>query len=128
MKDIKDLGRPDMVMGDNADKVPNPPWFTKPTFPTIPVISAVNEYSQTVELPYIRYTIIDNEPMLLGTQKKNGEVYRDYLKAFPMPTLSFESHVNDSALEGLYIDYPFNWTLNLALYHMGDAGVLTDVH
>jgi hypothetical protein len=45
-----------------------------------------------------------------------------------MSTLPFESHVNDEALETLYTDHPFNWTLNLALYHIGDAGILADVH
>ena len=103
-------------MGDNADEVPDPPWFAKLTLPTIPVVSAINEQGQTVKLLYIHYTIIDNEPMLLGTQKKNREVYRDYLQAFPMLKLLFKSNTNDSALKGLYMDYPFNWTLNLALY------------
>jgi hypothetical protein len=26
------------------------------------------------------------------------------------------------------MDYPFNWTLNLAMYHLGDAGIIADVH
>ena len=45
-----------------------------------------------------------------------------------MPDLPFESNTNDTVLEELYTDHPFNWNLNLALYHMGDVGVIADVH
>ena len=45
-----------------------------------------------------------------------------------MPVFPFTTNIDDSALKELYMDYPFNWTLNLALYQMGDAGVLADVH
>jgi hypothetical protein len=45
-----------------------------------------------------------------------------------MSKLPFESHINDKALKTLYTDHPFNWTLNLALYHMGDARILADIH
>ena len=37
-------------------------------------------------------------------------------------------HVNDSELEWLYTDYPFNWSQQLALYNLGDAGIIADVH
>jgi hypothetical protein len=45
-----------------------------------------------------------------------------------MLELPFKSHINDEALETLYTNHPFNWTLNLALYHLGDAGILADVY
>ena len=45
-----------------------------------------------------------------------------------MPVLPFTTNVDDLALEELYTDYPFNWTMNLALYQIGDGGVLADVH
>jgi hypothetical protein len=45
-----------------------------------------------------------------------------------MQWLPFESHIDDEDLKTLYTDYPFNWTLNLALYHMGNTGILADVH
>jgi len=115
-------------MGDSASEVPEPPWFAKPGALNVPTVMAVNEQGQNIELPYIHYALIDNEPMLLGTTGKNGEVYGDYLRAFPMPRLPLKTHVNDEVLEDLYTDYPFNWTLKLAIYHLGDAGVIADVH
>ena len=47
-----------------------------------------------------------------------------------MPALSppFPSSVDDSNLELLYLDHPFNWAVNYALYRLGDAGILADVH
>ena len=128
MKDTETLGYPNLHMGDSISQVPDPPWFAKPKLPTIPKVFAVDKYGQKQELPYIRYALIDNEPMLLGTTGKNEGVYGDYLRAMPMPDLPYESKIDDSALEDLYTDYPFNWTLNLALYHLGDAGILADVH
>jgi hypothetical protein len=64
----------------------------------------------------------------LGTTGRFEGVYREPLKAYPIEHLPYETWVNDNDLEPLYTDYPFNWTLNLALYHMGDVGVLADVH
>ena len=80
------------------------------------------------ELPYMRYGLVKNKPLLLGTSGRNQQIYDDHLRAFPMPVLPFTTNIDDSALEELYMDYPLNWTLNLALYQMGDAGVLADVH
>jgi hypothetical protein len=105
------------MANDSNQEAPDPLWFTKPIAPNIPSLAAVNQFGQFVELPY-----------LLGTTGRSGEVYGEHLKAFPMMTLPFESHVNDEALEALYTDHPFNWTLNLALYHIRDAGILADVH
>jgi hypothetical protein len=45
----------------------------------MPAITAVNQYGQTIELPYMQYALIDKKPMLLGTDRKGGEVYRKYL-------------------------------------------------
>ena len=76
----------------------------------------------------MQYGLVKNEPLLLGTSRKNQHIYGDHLRAFSMPILSFTTNVNDLALKSLYTDYPFIWTLNLALYQMGDAGVIADVH
>jgi hypothetical protein len=45
-----------------------------------------------------------------------------------MEHLPYKTCVDDDNLEPLYTNHPFNWTLNLALYHMGDVGILADVH
>jgi hypothetical protein len=123
------LGRIPLTMANNSNQeAPDPPWFTKPIAPNIPSLATVNQFGQSIKLPYLRYGLIDNKPFLLGTTGRSREVYGEHLKAFPMMTLPFESHINDKALEALYTDHPFNWTLNLALYHIGDAGILADVH
>jgi hypothetical protein len=66
--------------------------------------------------------------MLLGTAPGEEGIYADYLRAFPTTTLPIETNINNGALEDLYTDYPFNWSLNLTLYKLGDAGVIADVH
>jgi hypothetical protein len=123
------LGRIPLTMANNNNQeAPDPPWFIKPVAPNIPSLAAINQFGQTIELPYLQYGLINNKPFLLGTTGRSGEVYGEHLKAFLMSKLPFESHINNEALEALYTDHTFNWTLNLALYHMGDAGILADVH
>jgi hypothetical protein len=96
------------MANDSNQKAPDPPWFIKPIAPNIPSLATVNQFGQSVELPYLQYGLIDNEPYLLGTTGRSGEVYGEHLKAFLMSTLPFESHVNGEALEALYTDHPFN--------------------
>jgi len=76
----------------------------------------------------MQYALMDKEPMLLGTNRKDGEVYREYLQATPMPRMQLHARVDDLALDELYTDYPFNWMQQLALFHLGNAGILADVH
>jgi hypothetical protein len=45
----------------------------------MPAITAVNQYGQTIKLPYMQYALIDEEPMLLGIDRKDREVYGEYL-------------------------------------------------
>ena len=115
-------------MGDANTGPPDPPWFTKPINLEVPSIFGLDEQGQPFELPYMRYGLVENEPMLLGTNRKNQNVWGDRLWAFPMLVLPFTTNIDDSAIEGLYTDYPFNWTLVLALFQNGDAGILADVH
>jgi hypothetical protein len=100
----------------------------KPTAPNIPTLVGQDNHGQPYELPYMHYSLVENEPLLLGTAGNNHNVYGDSLRVFPMPVLPFATNIDDSRLDMLYTDYPFNWTLNLALYQMGDAGVIADVH
>ncbi|KAI0263158.1 hypothetical protein BGY98DRAFT_1103939 [Russula aff. rugulosa BPL654] len=34
--------------------------------------------------------------------------------------------VDDSNIEELYLDHPFNWAINIAIFRMGDPGVMAD--
>jgi hypothetical protein len=114
-------------MANNSNQeAPDPPWFTKPVAPNIPSFAAINQFGQSVKLPYLQYGLIDNEPFLLGTTERFREVYGEHLKAFPMLTLPLESHVNDEALEALYTDHPFNWTLNDTILTPFSLSSMTD--
>jgi hypothetical protein len=115
-------------MADTDSDASEPPWFEKPTFASIPNMDGVVPDSTIVKLPYMRYGLVDNKLMLLGTAGRNQAVYGECMQAIPAPTLPFTNNANNENLNFLYMDYPFNWTLNLALYQMGNAGVLTDVH
>jgi hypothetical protein len=123
------LDRVLLAMGGNSDQeAPDLSWFTKPIALNVPTLTVTNQFGQNIELSYLQYELIENEPYLLGTMGRSGEVYGEHLKAFPIQRLPFKACVDDNDLEPLYTDHPFNWTLNLALYHMGDASILADVH
>ena len=83
---------------------------------------------QPIDLPYLQYTLTDDEPVILGTQGRDEMVFHGEIKAMPAPSSPFSSLVNDGDLELLYVDHPFNWAVNHALYRLRDAGILTDVH
>ena len=122
------MGSPFSPTSHHSEQILDPPWFLKPRLPDMPAVTAVNQQGQTIELPYMRYALMDEEPMLLGTDKKGGDVYGEYLQATPMRDMQLHARVDDLALDELYTDYPFNWTQQLALFHLGDAGILADVH
>ena len=60
---------------EDSGEVPDPPWFPKPNLPDIPALTVNGPQGQLIELPYMRYALIDEQPMLLGTDKKNGAIY-----------------------------------------------------
>jgi hypothetical protein len=96
-------------MGGNSNqKAPDLPWFTKPIASNVPTLTTTNQFGQNIELPYLQYRLIEDEPYLLGTTGRSRGVYREPLKAFPMKQLPFETHVDDDDLEPLYTDYLFN--------------------
>jgi hypothetical protein len=115
-------------MGPGNSNVPDLPWFSKPDIPSMSIVTTMNTEENTLILPYIQYALIDHEPMLLETKKRAEEVFEDCLYVGAKNHLPLPSSIDDMALKDLYTDYPFNWTLNLALYHLGDAGVITDVY
>jgi hypothetical protein len=128
VEDVKKMGSPFSLTSHHSEQVPDPPWFLKPRLPNMPAITTVNQQGQTIELPYMQYVLMDEEPMLLGTNKKGGDIYGEYLQATLMCDMQLHARVNNLALDKLYTDYPFNWTQQLALFHLGDAGILADVH
>ena len=83
---------------------------------------------QPLDLPYLRYILTDDELVILGTQGRDEMVFHGEIKAMPALSPPFPSSVDDSDLELLYLDHPFNWAVNHALYCLEDAGILADVH
>ena len=128
LEDIDDLGYPTYHIGTDSDNLLDPPWFPRPDVPFVPRLVALDENRDPVDLPYLRYTLADDEPVLLGTQGCDQTVHHAELVAMPTPPPPFPSSIQDSNLELLYLDHPFNWAVNHALYRLGDAGVLADVH
>jgi hypothetical protein len=128
IKQIEDLHHPNFAIEPSNTKAPDPLWFAKPDIPLMPTVSTINANRETIELPYIRYALIDNKPMLLGRKKRAEKVFGDYLQAKPKYHLAWPSNIDNAAMKDLYTDYPFNWTLNLALYHLGDAGIIVNIH
>jgi hypothetical protein len=115
-------------MGTNDSLAPDPPWFPKPPPPHAPEVHGVDKEGRHVNLPYIRYALMDDDPVLLGVAGRDQEIFGEPLRAFPAPPVPFTTHINNRALEGLYTDHPFTWAQQIALYRLGDAGVLGDVH
>src|SRR5712672_1136157 len=65
---------------------------------------------------------------MLGTTEQDAPIYQGEIKAVPAPHIPDNPHVDDDDLEDLYLDHLFNWAVNYALYRLGDAGILADVH
>jgi hypothetical protein len=72
------------MTGNSDQEAPDPPWFTKPVTPNILTLTTTNQFGQNIELSYLQYGLINNEPFLLGTTGRSREVYGEHLKAFPM--------------------------------------------
>src|SRR5712675_2048744 len=107
---------------------PNPPWFKRTKAPLGPILEAKDANGRPFELPYLRFALTDDEPVVLGTTEQDTPVYVGEIKALLAPPSDYDLHVDDDDLEELYLDHPFNWAVNFALYHLGDAGVLADVY
>jgi hypothetical protein len=128
LNEIEDFGYPEFHMDLPTGLPPNPPWFKRPEILFIPKLEAEDENGQTFELPYLRFALSNDKPVILGTTERDAPVYQGEIKAMPAPHAPYNLHVDDDDLEDLYLDHPFNWAMNYALYRLGDAGVLADVH
>ena len=108
--------------------VPPPPWFKCPNVPTILRVIIENEQKEPIELPFVRYALLNDTPMILGTEGHKEAIYGHKLKALPTPPLSWTTTCNDRELDLLVTDYPFNFAIDTTLFHMGDPGVLSDIY
>ena len=115
-------------MGTDSAGPPDPPWFRRPDSSTIPRVIATDENNREFELPYLRYCLSDGEPVVLGTTEQDGPVYEGDLAVLPARGIPSNPLVDDTDLEELYLDHPFNWAVNVAIFRLGDAGVMADVY
>ena len=76
----------------------------------------------------MRYALLNDALMILGTQGREEAIYRHELKALPVPPLPWMSMCDDGELDLLVTDYPFNFALDTALFHIRDPGILGDVY
>src|SRR5882762_5438526 len=127
LNEIEDFGYPEFHMDLPTGLPPNPPWFKRTKAPLVPILEAKDAHGRLFELPYLRFALTDDEPVILGTTERDAPVYLGEIKAMPAPPSDYDLHVDDDDLEELYLDHPFNWAVNFALYRLGDAGVLVDV-
>ena len=107
---------------------PPPPWFKHPNMPTILWVVVENKQEGLVELPFVRYALLDNTLMILGTKGCEEAIYGHKLKVLPAPPLPWMTTCDDGELDLLITNYPFNFTLNTALFRMGDPSVLRDIY
>src|SRR5258708_7777293 len=107
---------------------PSPPWFKCPDTLTILRVVIKNKQGGLVELPFVKYALLDNTPMILGTKGCEEAIYGHKLKVLPAPPLPWMTTWDDGELDLLVTNYPFNFALNTALFRMGDPSVLRDIY
>ncbi len=113
---------------NNKDDLgPGPPWFKRATPSLIPKVVTKDNNGKLCELPYVRFALLDNQPMVLGTAGKGTTIFGQRLTASPAPPPPYLSKCDDDNLDNLYNDYPFNWAISFALYRLGDPGVIGNV-
>jgi hypothetical protein len=128
LNEIEDFGYPEFHMDLPSGLLSNSPWFKRTKAPLVPILEAKDANGRLFKLPYLRFALTDDEPVVLRTTNRDAPVYVGEIKAMPAPPSPYDLHVDNDDLEELYLDHPFNWAVNFALYRLGDAGVLADVY
>ena len=93
-----------------------PPWFKRAVPSLIPKVVTKDNDGKLCKLPYVQFTLLDDQPMVLGTAGKGTTIYGQRLTASPAPPPPYLSKCDDDNLDILYDDYPFNWAISFALY------------
>ncbi len=106
---------------------PGPPWFKHAAPSLIPKVVTKDNDGKLHKLPYVRFTLLDDQPMVLGTTGKGTTIFSQRLTASPAPPPPYLSKCDDNNLDILYNDYPFNWAISFALYRLRDPGVISDI-
>ena len=115
-------------MGTDSAGLPDPPWFKHPDTTTIPKVIATDKNNREFELSYLRYCLSNGEPVILGTTECDGPVYEGDLATLSAHGVPDNPLIDDTDLKELYLDHLFNWAINIAIFQLGDPGVMADVY
>ena len=66
--------------------------------------------------------------MILGTTEQDGPVYEGDLAALPACGVPDNPLIDDTDLEELYLDHPFNWAINIIIFRLGDPDIMADMY
>ncbi len=127
---LTDLAREGITLcaiTEGMESHPGLPWFRQ-TSSIIPKVITKDEKGQRRELPFIRFTLLDDEPMILGTDGHRKKIFSQTLIANPALPLPYTTGCDKGDLAVLYTDHPFNWGINSALYRLGNPGVMGDIY
>ena len=128
LDNIANLGYITYHMGTNSSGPSDPPWFKRPDSTTILRVIITDENNQEFKLSYLRYCLSNGEPVILGTTERDGPVYEGNLAALPARGVLDDPLIDNTDLKELYLDYPFNWAINIAIFRLGDPGVMANMY
>ncbi len=106
---------------------PGLPWFRQ-TSSIIPKVITEDKKGQRRGLPFIHFALLDNKPMILGTDGHRKKIFGQTLTVNPAPLLPYTTGYDENDLAILYTDHPFNWGINFTLYRLGNPGVMGYVY
>jgi|SRR5258708_7352217 len=66
--------------------------------------------------------------MILGTDGHGKKIFSQTLIANPALPLPYTTGCDKNNLAILYTNHPFNWSINFALYRLGDPRVMGDIY
>lgn len=87
----------------------------------------IEEEGEIKRLAYVQYGLDGDEPVYMGTNGKRQTIYARRLYALPH-TYIHDPPVDDGDLTLLLEDYPFNPSIQIALFAIGDPTLLADVY
>jgi hypothetical protein len=89
----------------------------------------INEWNEEEVTKYIRYVSVRDDMHLQGRRSKNTPLYAAPLHAQPFSIANFwNSGLQDTDLTIFDPSSDDRLVIDNALFHLGDAGVITDVH
>jgi len=95
------------AMIEGSESHPGLPWF-RWTSSIIPKVVTEDEKGQWQELPFICFALLNNEPMILGTDGHRKKIFGQTLTANPALPLPYMTGCDENDLAVFYTDHSFN--------------------